>query len=173
METKKRYKDYADYLKSPKWEQVKSDYILNNYHEDCALCGSLESLQHHHWKYPKDWNDDCHTNLIRVCGLCHSSLHDGDKKEYVSLIDFMSDVIYSIRCSEQEMGIVIGQDDVLKHVLQVVDVIQVKSLTSDRREEYRFESNKGTSTKCNLMPLGRWGAVTSGKKQEYVTNGKK
>ena len=27
---KKKYKDYADYLKSDKWKQVKEDYAENN-----------------------------------------------------------------------------------------------------------------------------------------------
>ncbi len=76
-ESKRRtYKDYADYLKSPKWRQVKKDYKKNMPLDICFFCISENNLQHHHWNYDKDWNDDKWENLILVCNNCHTIIHE-------------------------------------------------------------------------------------------------
>ncbi len=70
-----QYKDYADYLKSPKWKQVKQDYRDNESVEFCTLCHDVLSSEnppnYHHYKYSKDWNKDTWENLIIVCKPCH------------------------------------------------------------------------------------------------------
>jgi len=78
--TKKiQYKDYDDYLKSPKWDQVKQDYRENESTQICLLCSALFDKKmipnYHHFKYPKDWNNDTYENLIILCQHCHSLAH--------------------------------------------------------------------------------------------------
>lgn len=94
------YTDYADYLKSDKWKQVKSDYAKesNMPLDICFFCISNKKLQHHHWRYDSNWNNDTWENLILVCDKCHQSIHDNtpisssayftpDKKmEYISSV---------------------------------------------------------------------------------------
>ena len=81
MATKKRYKDYAEYLKSPKWKQVKADYADNEETDTCLCCSvpfkAIDTVaNYHHFRYPKDWNDDTWINLIVVCQSCHEELHE-------------------------------------------------------------------------------------------------
>lgn len=78
---KVQYKNYSDYLKSPKWEKVKESYKsyaqdLNIEFDLCYFCKADKNIQLHHWKYVKDWNDDNCTNLIQVCAGCHTKLHN-------------------------------------------------------------------------------------------------
>lgn len=159
---KKKYKDYADYLKSDKWKQVKEDYADNNDHLYCALCGGDEKLQHHHFSYPKDWNDDSHLNIIKICGGCHDIAHQEDHKNE-TLIDFISEMSPLLSSNSHENGIVIGQDDVLARALQVADVVCVRNLTNKKdRTTYRFKANDTVSQNCNFIPLSTWGNVTNG-----------
>ncbi len=78
--TKKvQYKDYDDYLKSPEWGMVKQGYRENEDTQRCLLCCHLfdnDTIPHyHHFKYPKNWNDDTWENLIILCNHCHSLAH--------------------------------------------------------------------------------------------------
>jgi 5-methylcytosine-specific restriction endonuclease McrA len=76
---RKEYKNYADYLKSDKWKQVKEDYAKNEKVDNCICCNitfdSDIKPQHHHFRYPKDWNDDSWENLIVLCEGCHNLAH--------------------------------------------------------------------------------------------------
>tara|TARA_R110002020_G_scaffold327132_1_gene543028 strand:+ start:310 stop:798 length:489 start_codon:yes stop_codon:yes gene_type:complete len=161
---KKKYKDYADYLKSDKWKQVKSDYAENNNHLYCALCGSDSELQHHHFNYPKDWNDDSHLNIIKICGECHDIAHQ-EEHENETLIDFISDMSPLLSGNNHDNGIVIGQDDVLSKILAMgmVDVVRFNVLTDkNSRAEYRIKIDKGLTDPCNFIPLSIWGDITNG-----------
>ena len=76
-----QYKDYADYLKSDKWASVKQDYRDHEQTEVCLCCGDDFKdegliINYHHFKYPKDWNNDSWENLIVVCEGCHTNIHD-------------------------------------------------------------------------------------------------
>lgn len=162
---KVKYKDYADYLKSDKWKQVKADYAAMNEHKNCVLCDGDKSLQHHHWTYPNDWYNDSFNNLIKVCKKCHDLIHSDDQVQYLSILDFMSDMISIIRSNEHENGIVIGQDDVLRPALQVLDVVETKNITNKEAQSvYRFQSGDKLSQPIRLMPLSHWDYVINGKK---------
>jgi hypothetical protein len=101
--SKKRiqYKDYADYLKSEKWKQVKKDYDDSDRDRaHCYFCYSSDitiqsNFNYHHWTYPKDWNDDTHENLIKVCDSCHKVLHESklehNSHTYNNDFDYISD----------------------------------------------------------------------------------
>ena len=78
------YKDYADYLKSNKWKQVKASYESNKpmTSRRCMFCRSSSDLVHHHFRYPKDWNNDLASNLLLVCKKCHSIIHENLIQDY-------------------------------------------------------------------------------------------
>ena len=74
----KRWNSYADYLKSTEWENLKIEYqntIQQPFGDDCTICFLDKPLVYHHWKYPRDWNDDCKENLVHMCSDCHSYVH--------------------------------------------------------------------------------------------------
>ncbi len=92
------YKDYNEYLESPKWKQVKADFFRNyeGSTEICQVSGMPrrnpwfkkdQELHLHHWKYPSDLNDDSWTNLILIHHCVHRFLHG--KKEFT--IDYHSE----------------------------------------------------------------------------------
>ena len=70
------YANYAAYLTSEKWQEVKRQFKDSpSYDEVCFLCYNKTHLQHHHWRYEKDWNNDTHLNLILLCYECHHQVH--------------------------------------------------------------------------------------------------
>lgn len=80
MATKKKYKNYKEYLKSDKWSQIKADYAEAEQTEECLICNACVvdeqvAFHYHHWNYPTDWNDDTHENLLFICEPCHTYLH--------------------------------------------------------------------------------------------------
>ena len=72
-----KFGNYEEYLLSDKWERIKSDFMDNSdYAKDvCFFCMSRDGLQCHHWRYPKDWDNDSYKNLILLCSCCHSTAH--------------------------------------------------------------------------------------------------
>jgi hypothetical protein len=160
----RKFKNYQDYLKSDKWSEVKEDYANINNHKYCALCESDEDLQHHHFNYPKDWNDDSHENIIKICNDCHDLAHESEHRN-MTLIDFISEMSPAISERQHENGIVCGQDDVLIRALQVVDVIEERNLTNKNdRPSYRFKTNMSVSQSCNFLPLSLWEKTINGTK---------
>jgi hypothetical protein len=102
-----QYKDYADYLSSPKWKQVKEDYKKNEQTESCLCCGcDIEGCNRvanfHHFKYPKDWNNDSWENLLIVCSNCHNGLHamNDHNSEPISIRDYILSLSY---CSSDRL----------------------------------------------------------------------
>jgi len=77
--SRKKFKDYGDYLNSNEWKSIKDDYNKNENSDMCLCCGNEfdEDFKpnYHHFKYPKDWNDDSWENLIVVCSGCHDLIH--------------------------------------------------------------------------------------------------
>lgn len=91
--SKKKFKDYQEYLNSEKWESVKQEYAEKNNHEYCLVCGSEENLHHHHWRYPKDWNDDTSENIVKICENCHIVAHESENHlNHCSILDFIADL---------------------------------------------------------------------------------
>ena len=73
-----RYKTYEDYLTSDKWQMIKKEFRANKYCDDtCFLCYYKgPKVVCHHWRYPKNWNNDSPENLILLCTDCHDTVHD-------------------------------------------------------------------------------------------------
>lgn len=72
-----KYDTYEDYLLSGEWQRVKNNYIEFTEYDIsiCFLCYRQDELQCHHWRYPKDWDNDSYKNLILVCDQCHETAH--------------------------------------------------------------------------------------------------
>ena len=105
---KVQYKNYEEYLKSPKWQQVKNDYADNEQIEHCLGCdckfGNYETPEYHHFKYSKDFNDDSWENLLIVCRECHQKLHDHfehDSKD-ISLRSYILKMTFALNQQEDQ-----------------------------------------------------------------------
>lgn len=86
---KKRYKNYQEYLESDEWTNLKEEYkkVFNSC--SCNVCGMPDDLHdevfnYHHFRYPKDWNNDSIDNLLYVCKKCHDWIHDHEAIEHGS-----------------------------------------------------------------------------------------
>jgi hypothetical protein len=70
--------DYAHYLHSPAWRQLRS-HVLERDRWRCRQCGSPESLNVHHVRYgpldatPLGW-------LMTLCDSCHRALHHRSRR---------------------------------------------------------------------------------------------
>jgi len=72
-----KYDNYEDYLASDKWAKIKQTYKDQpGYDQSCFLCYNTDHLNFHHWRYPKDWNNDSYKNIMLVCQECHSTIHN-------------------------------------------------------------------------------------------------
>ena len=67
---------YEEYLKSDKWKK-KREKILKRADHKCELCGSTENLHIHHLTYDNVYNEK-EEDLLCVCDICHSKLHNKD-----------------------------------------------------------------------------------------------
>jgi len=78
-----KYADYNEYLLSDKWQKVKKDFaeFSDRATGICFLCYEKDGLQLHHWRYPKNWNNDSHKNLIALCHQCHNNVHSVEHSE--------------------------------------------------------------------------------------------
>jgi hypothetical protein len=138
MARKKEYKDYADYLKSPKWRQVKKDYASHEQTDECILCFIMfddnNKPHYHHYKYSTDWNNDTWENLIIVCDKCHKILHEyinHDDKD-ISIREYLKSAHYHLQ----------HQRDLDKWVEKIGYQEFVTALLKDSKIKYTFVSEE-------------------------------
>ncbi len=65
---------YQEYLKSPQWQSLRKQ-ALHYAHGACQKCGCRDELHVHHRKYPKGFHNDCISNVIVLCRICHAERH--------------------------------------------------------------------------------------------------
>ena len=86
---RKTWDSYAEYLKSTEWESIRKDVKLRD-RDACRSCRKEEDLQCHHWRYPKNWDDDSSENVVLLCKACHEELHPekqaSNGSEYIAQI---------------------------------------------------------------------------------------
>ena len=109
MKEQKRFKDYKEYLESPQWkalrkktyDRVKEESGCAN--QTCEVCDIEDNLQVHHWKYPKDWNDDKTEYHTLVCKDCHETAHNyfTTDENFKSRDDFLKQLL-RIKYNEAE-----------------------------------------------------------------------
>jgi len=84
MMKKQTFENYQDYLNSEKWKQVKEDFNANysssGWGNVCEVTGEVfedkSQLHHHHFKYPKDWNEDSPENIVLISKKLHNMIHN-------------------------------------------------------------------------------------------------
>lgn len=92
---RKNWKNYQEYLKSPEWAIIKAE-VKKRDSSTCQLCADEENIHCHHWRYPKDWNDDSLDNVLVVCEKCHTRAHiwlDFDDNNYESKYEFIAEFL--------------------------------------------------------------------------------
>ena len=144
MATKKRYKDYAEYLKSAKWKQVKDDYDSLERTDACLCCGSYfdeidSAPNYHHFRYSKDWNYDSHENLIIVCEDCHESIHchfEHDS-EPISLRTYLLSLMEVIKEKEQHHQFELNMDALWCDVRGSFSITQ-DGVTKDKSMDLKY-----------------------------------
>lgn len=83
---KKQYKNYQEYYDSPEWKALKEEFYdqYDGFTNVCQISGRKidkdngdgEYMSLHHWRYPKDWNNDSIENLILVCNDVSNWIYD-------------------------------------------------------------------------------------------------
>lgn len=66
--------EYREYLKSPHWQRMK-EIALNRAGNKCQLCGYKRNLNVHHNTYERRGHEAL-TDLVVLCGRCHSKFHN-------------------------------------------------------------------------------------------------
>lgn len=65
---------YAEYLKSPHWDVLRSCVLARDGNR-CVRCGSGKRLQAHHKFYRDDWETAKVSDLETLCRSCHEKEH--------------------------------------------------------------------------------------------------
>lgn len=68
------YGSYAEYLKSPRWAEIKNRHYAARSNAVCAYCGGKTRLSVHHLEYGKIATD-LPDYLITLCDDCHVYSH--------------------------------------------------------------------------------------------------
>jgi len=69
------YPDYDTFLISPKWAALR-EVALQRDGYACRLCGSPASVQVHHRRYRRTWDQTRLDDLTCLCAVCHG-IHEG------------------------------------------------------------------------------------------------
>lgn len=69
---------YVDYLRGAHWQRVKLFFKKKN--SRCYLCFSKNDLHVHHISY-KNIGNELKKDLVVLCSVCHSDLHNGNLNE--------------------------------------------------------------------------------------------
>lgn len=77
------YEDYAAYLHSPAWSDVKRRYRESDLPQMC-VCGATEGLHLHHKTYARVGEEQLE-DLAPLCKPCHADLHVIEARGEVSL----------------------------------------------------------------------------------------
>lgn len=85
--------DYQEYLQTPHWKEV-SAQCRERYDNRCAICGSTEDLNVHHWTY-EHLGEEKPWELICLCQSCHERAH--------STLDALEEDLYCLYTGRDEM----------------------------------------------------------------------
>ena len=70
-----------------------------------------EPMVLHHWRYPKDWNDDSHENLILISCRIHQWLHDGYHDDHLDWADEICMYLANVNMRWDEETHIVELDD--------------------------------------------------------------
>ena len=137
---KKQYKDYQEYLDSPEWKALKEEFYdqYDGFTNVCQITGcdlddsDVDSDNYmclHHWRYPKNWNDDSIENLILVRNCTHKWIHE-DSENYCNAHD---KEVYNTK-QKYICSIISGWND-FKEEISCVNEHRILSHYSDKNKE--------------------------------------
>jgi len=66
---------YTNYLNSQKWAN-KRKLRLKIDNNKCTKCGNNSNLHIHHLTYERGGDENIETDLITLCDICHSEIHE-------------------------------------------------------------------------------------------------
>ncbi len=64
----------------PKNKRIVNKKLLKDKKGVCQICGKKGSTEKHHKKTKGSGGDDTDENLIEVCRICHTKIHNGEIK---------------------------------------------------------------------------------------------
>lgn len=76
---------YDDYLKSPRWAEIKAKAAKRPYYSKCLACQSEEHINLHHKNYRFIGTHREMTEIIPLCGHCHLRIHTFAKAKNISV----------------------------------------------------------------------------------------
>jgi hypothetical protein len=68
--------NYKQYLKTKHWQDFKTSVYKNGKSRRCAICGSYYGLNTHHISYKRIGKEHA-SDIVVLCGDCHSKYHNG------------------------------------------------------------------------------------------------
>lgn len=71
---KQGFQSYPEYLRSPRWADVKRRYGADLGRPQDCICGETEGLQLHHLTYERVGSEDL-SDLTPLCRNCHAMIH--------------------------------------------------------------------------------------------------
>ena len=86
--------EYQEYLNSSHWKEV-SAQCREEYDNRCAICGSTEKLNVHHWTYER-LGEEYPEDLVCLCQACHERVHrvmEDLKSEVIDFCDIVEEDI--------------------------------------------------------------------------------
>lgn len=121
---------YKDQIKSPLWQRKRLE-IMNEHDFKCQLCGDLNSELHiHHKKYinGRKIHEYSNDQLMCLCNLCHSKIHNIKIDEYISPIKigwfiFDEDCFKSSQLMTFNYFVEMLQKSLKLHMLENIDCI--------------------------------------------------
>lgn len=70
-----REREYSRYIDSPTWREKKREFWSQN-PKQCAACGFTMQLHVHHMTYERFGGNELMSDLIGLCGMCHTDVHN-------------------------------------------------------------------------------------------------
>ena len=64
----------------PKNKRIVNKKLLKDKKGVCEICGKKGSTEKHHKKTKGSGGNDTEENLIEVCRICHTKIHNGEIK---------------------------------------------------------------------------------------------
>lgn len=64
----------------PKDKRIVNKKLLKDKKGVCEICGKRGSTEKHHKKTKGSGGNDTEENLIEVCRICHTKIHNGEIK---------------------------------------------------------------------------------------------
>jgi len=90
---------YKEYILSDDWQRLRIAAIKRDGYKCCCCNKQCDEngagLQVHHLRYPRDFKDDCLTNVITLCKIHHAARH-GFKNQFRHISKVIDIVLVNI-----------------------------------------------------------------------------